>query len=236
MTRKIRRKYKDTMRNNIQNLTKFGVCIGLFIAAINVWGAVPSTHSAISQAIEARWAAQTGSRGVKDPVPHAARADDEYAIGPSDVLEVNVWKDPELSAKVPVRPDGKISLPLIGELQVSGLTAMNVQLIVANKLKEYIANPEVTVIVTEIKSRTYVVVGKIAHPGSFDLSKPTSVLDAIAIAGGFLDFAKVSKVYIIRKDDSGKTLRLPFEYKKVINQRNTAENIDLKNGDTIVVP
>ena len=135
-----------------------------------------------------------------------------------------------------MRPDGKITLPLIGEMQVSGMTAIDVQHLVTQRLKEYIAKPEVTVTVEEMKSRTYIIVGKITKPGSYDLAKPTTVLEAIAIAGGFLDFAKVNKVYILRRRDDGTQIRLPFDYKKVINERAPDENVDLKSGDTIVVP
>jgi polysaccharide export outer membrane protein len=151
-------------------------------------------------------------------------------------LAINVWKDTELSRTVPVRPDGKISLPLIGELQVSGLTARKVQRMVAERLKEYISNPEVSVIVQEVKSRAYAILGKIQKPGSYELGKPTTVLEAIAIAGGFLDFAKASKVYIIRPTDNGSSETLHFDYKKVIKGHNPEQNVDLKSGDTIIVP
>src|ERR1035437_7044472 len=141
-----------------------------------------------------------GGRKTADPPnpPSAKGADSDYIIGPSDVLAINVWKDIELTRTVLVRPDGKISLPLIGELEVSGLTALSVQRLVAQRLKDYISNPQVTVIVQEVRSRTYSVLGKVVKPGSFELGKPTTVLQAIAIAGGFLDFAKPNKMYIIR--------------------------------------
>lgn len=183
------------------------------------------------------WAAQGGRREVTPPRPPIVnRVDDDYIIGASDVLDINVWKDPELTQKVPVRPDGRITLPLIGELQVSGLTAMNVQLLITQRLSEFIAKPIVAVSVTEMRSRTYTIVGKIIHPGSYDLGKPITVLEAIAIAGGFVDFAKTNKVYILRHQADGSEVRLPFNYKKVIDQKAPDENINLKNGDTIVVP
>ena len=179
-----------------------------------------------------------GGRKTADPPnpPNPKGVDSDYIIGPSDVLAINVWKDPELTRTVLVRPDGKISLPLIGELEVSGLTAPSLQRLVAQKLKDYISNPQVTVIVQEVKSRTYSVLGKIAKPGSFELGKPTTVLQAIAIAGGFLDFAKPNKMYIIRPVSGGSTETLPFDYKKVIKGQNPEQNIELKNGDTILVP
>jgi polysaccharide export outer membrane protein len=161
---------------------------------------------------------------------------DDYLIGPSDVLAINVWKDTELTRTVTVRPDGKISLPLVGELEVSGLTASSVQHLIVQRLAAYITNPQVTVMVQEVKSQTYVVVGKVTKPGSYELGKPTTVLEAIAIAGGFLDFAKVKKVKIIRRRDSGPSETLYFDYNKVIKGKNSNQNVVLKNGDTIVVP
>lgn len=226
------------MRNNLQKRMKTGTLAILVLAITSACAAAATPQAKTLQPGSPRWHAQDEeAKSSAQSMAPRTHVDDDYTIGPSDVLDVNVWKDPELSAaKVPVRPDGRITLPLIGELQVAGLTAMNVQLIVRNKLKAYISDPEVTVIVTEVKSRSYVVVGKISHPGSYDLTKPTTALQAIAIAGGFLDFAKETKVYILRRQDNGSTSRLPFNYKKVINQHATDENIELRNGDTIVVP
>jgi polysaccharide export outer membrane protein len=182
-------------------------------------------------------AGQAGKRTGNQPnAPSPKTVAEEYIIGPSDVLAINVWKDTELSRNVPVRPDGKISLPLIGELQVSGLTALKVQGLVTERLKEYISNPEVTVIVQEVKSRTYVILGKVAKPGSYELGKPTTVLEAIAVAGGFLEFAKAGKIYIIRPTASGASETLHFDYHKVIKGRNPQQNVELKSGDTIIVP
>ena len=168
--------------------------------------------------------------------PTSKQVDEGYLIGPSDVLVINVWKDTELTRTIPVRPDGKISLPLIGELPVAGMTAFSVQQVVTQKLKEYISDPQVTVIVQEVKSRTFSILGKVAKPGSYPLGKPTTVLEAIAIAGGFLDFAKQSKIYIIRPGSGGSAQTLPFDYKKVIKGQHSEENVELLNGDTIVVP
>jgi polysaccharide export outer membrane protein len=188
-------------------------------------------------AAKVSWAGQGGKKEAPPPNPSSLkRVSDDYIIGPSDVLDINVWRDPELTKKVLVRPDGRITLPLIGEMQVSGLTAMNVQLLITQKLSEFISKPIVTVTVEDVKSRTYVVVGKIVHPGSFELGKPTTVLEAIAIAGGLVDFAKSSKIYILTHAEDGTQIRLPFDYKKVLTQRAPDENVYLKSGDTIVVP
>lgn len=189
----------------------------------------------LAQVIWASGAQKTN--GTAAPDANAAKsAGNDYIIGPSDVLAINVWKDTELTRTVLVRPDGKISLPLVNELQVSGLTALQAQDLISQKLSPFIEKPQVTVIVTEVRSRTYVVLGKTAHPGSFPLAKPTTILEGIAIAGGFLEFAKVSKIYVLRRGADGSETRLPFDYKKVLNGQKADENIDLRDGDTIVIP
>jgi len=218
-------------------------CAGLALWAclplvINIALGSDSSKGAGTQYVQmASLVGQAGKKTGDQPnAPSPKHVDEDYIIGPSDVLAINVWKDTELSRTVPVRPDGKISFPLIGELQVSGLTALQVQRMVAERLKEYISNPEVSVIVQEVKSRTYVVLGKVPKPGSYELGKPTTVLEAIAMAGGFLDFAKASKVYIIRPRGNGSSDTLHFDYKKVIKGHNPEQNVELKSGDTIIVP
>ena len=112
--------------------------------------------------------------------------DDSFQIGPDDVLAINVWKEPEISRSVPVRSDGKVSLPLVGEVQASGQTPKQLEAAISTKLTSYISEPEVTVIVQQIKSQRFNILGQVAHPGTYPLSNPTTVLDAIALAGGFL--------------------------------------------------
>lgn len=196
-------------------------------------------HAENADAVQPRSAtanpAQQNAAPGKQPAPPLTGAP-EYVIGPEDVLAVTVWKEPDISKTLPVRPDGKISLPLVGELQASGLTASKLQDVIAQKLKEYIDNPQVNVIVEEVKSRSFNIVGKVLKPGSFDLAKPTAVLDAIALAGGFQDFAKVSKIYVLRRMPDGSQRMLPFNYKLVIKGKRLDENIELQSGDTIVVP
>ena len=205
--------------------------------AVNIALGSDSSKSAGTQHVQmASLVGQAGMKTGDQPnAPSSQHVADDYIIGPSDVLAISVWKDLELSRTVPVRPDGKISLPLIGELQVSGLTALKVQRLVAERLKAYIGDPEVTVIVQQVKSRTYAILGRITKPGSYELEKSTTVLEAIAIAGGFLDFAKVSKINIIRPMDKGSPVTLHFDYKKVIKGRNPEQNVELKRGDTIIV-
>ncbi|HWA96029.1 MAG TPA: polysaccharide biosynthesis/export family protein [Terracidiphilus sp.] len=160
----------------------------------------------------------------------------QYVIGSGDVLAINVWKEAELTRTVLVRPDGRISLPLIGEVQAAGRTTDQVQAEILNKLSSFISHPQVNVIVQEIKSRTFNVVGKVIKPGEYDLIRPMNVLDGVALAGGFTEFAKKSKIYVLRKGPDGRTIMLPFNYKKVIKGESLNQNVPLKPGDTIVVP
>ena len=159
-----------------------------------------------------------------------------YVIGEADVLSIDVWKEKEISQTIPVRPDGKISLPLIGEIQASGLTPMQLQDNITQDLKAYIDNPEVTVIVDNPISHQFNIVGQVARPGAYPLTESMTVLDAIAEAGGFKDFAKQTKIYVLRPSPGGIRVRIPFNYKKVIKGANLQENVPLKPGDTIVVP
>jgi polysaccharide export outer membrane protein len=167
----------------------------------------------------------------------ASRAhDDTYVIGADDVLSINVWKEPEVSRTVPVRSDGKISVPLAGELQASGETPRQLEKELASKLQSFISEPEVTVIVTEVKSQKFNILGQVARPGTYPLTNASTVLDAIAIGGGFRDFAKQKSIYVLRQNQDGGQSRLPFNYKEVIKGKNSAQNIKLQPRDTIVVP
>ena len=159
-----------------------------------------------------------------------------YVIGPEDNLSINVWKEQELSKTVPVRPDGMISLPLIGEVKASGLTPLQLQDAITEPLKKYMSEPQVTVIVTEVRSKTFNIVGQVAKPGYYPLDRQLTVLDSVALAGGFRDFAKVKKIYVLRTDASGKQERLPFNYKEVIKGENMQQNVELQPHDTVVVP
>ncbi len=174
---------------------------------------------------------------ANDPSGTATRAHDAtYIIGDDDVLAINVWKEPEVSRTVPVRSDGKISLPLAGEVQASGETPLQLEKLLAAKLQSFISEPEVTVIVTEVKSQKFNILGQITRPGTYPLTNASTVLDAIAIAGGFRDFAKQKSIYVLRQNSDGTQSRLPFNYKDVIKGKNSAQNIKLQPRDTIVVP
>jgi polysaccharide export outer membrane protein len=162
--------------------------------------------------------------------------DDTYTIGADDVLAINVWKEPEVSRTVPVRSDGKISLPLAGEVQASGQTPRQLERELASKLQSFISEPEVTVIVAEVRSQKFNILGQVSRPGAYPLTNASTVLDAIAIAGGFRDFAKQKSIYVLRQNPDGGQSRLPFNYKDVIKGKNSTQNIKLQPRDTIVVP
>jgi polysaccharide export outer membrane protein len=175
------------------------------------------------------------SAGEK-PTPGSARSDSTYVIGADDVLAINVWKEPEISRSVPVRSDGRISLPLVGELQASGQTPLQLEQEITKRLRNYISEPEVTVIVQDSKSQKINILGMVARPGAYLLAGSTTVLDAIAMAGGFKDFAKQKSVYVLRQNPDGTQQRIPFNYKDVIKGKNPEQNVRLLPRDTVVVP
>lgn len=161
---------------------------------------------------------------------------DSYVIGAEDVISVYVWKEPDMSKSVPVRPDGMISLPLVGEIRAAGYTPVQLEGVLAEAMKKVISDPQVTVVVEKIASLNFNIVGEVYKPGYYPLTRRLTVLDAIALAGGFKDFAKVKKVYVLRTSANGSEERLPFNYKDVIAGRNPQQNIELQPRDTIVVP
>lgn len=190
-----------------------------------------------SQWAQAGEANKAGNINAQAPAVAAIQPhDDSFVIGADDVLAVNVWKEPEISRSVPVRSDGKISLPLVGEVQASGQTPKQLEQEIAKRLQSYISEPDVTVIVQQIKSRKFNILGQVLKPGSYLLTNPLTVLDAIALAGGFRDFAKQKSIYVLRQDTEGNQARLPFNYKDVIKGKNLDQNVMLQSGDTVVVP
>ena len=165
-----------------------------------------------------------------------ARDPSDFVIGSEDVLAINVWKEPEVSRGVVVRSDGKISLPLLGEIQASGKTPKQLQVEIAQGLTSYIPAPEVAVIVQTINSKKYSILGQVSRAGTSSLTGPMTVLDAIAAAGGFQTFAKRKKVYILRTGPDGREQRIPFNYLEVIKGKHPEQNIQLQARDIIIVP
>jgi polysaccharide export outer membrane protein len=168
-------------------------------------------------------------------VKAASELKPEYVVGEGDALHIDVWQEPEVSQNVVVRPDGKVSLPLVNEVKVSGMTPLQIQAVVAEKLKTFVNQPKVTVTVIEVHSRKAFITGEVAHPGEYPLNTQVTVLQLIAQSGGFTPFAKTENIMILRVSD-GKEQRLKFKYKEVLRGKNTDQNIALEPGDTVVVP
>lgn len=215
----------------IVRLTRLSLAI-FFLICLNqtLAGAAIHCHP------EAIWASAAASLPQSSEATAQPAPDADYLIGDDDQLQVNVWNEPDLKQSLPVRSDGKITLPLIGEIQAAGQTPSQLQQAITSRLKAFITHPDVTVIVLQMNSRKFNVLGRVAKPGSYPLTSTTTVLDAIAQAGGFQDFAKEKDIYILRKKDGRREARIPFNYKAVIKGKNAEENIVLEPHDTVVVP
>jgi polysaccharide export outer membrane protein len=170
----------------------------------------------------------------KKPAPQAPAISDEYRLGPGDKLRIEVYKDPQLSQSVQVRPDGKITLPLIGDVEATGRTPIEMRDMIATSLKEYVTNPTVTVIVVEALASKVYVMGEVTHPGTMDLHGPTTILQALAMAGGFKEFANTKDVKVLRPNGDRGVQTIKFNYKDVLN--GDAKPFLLRSGDTVVVP
>ncbi len=181
--------------------------------------------------------AQTPAKpGAAPPVPVTVPPPPpDYVVGPDDVLQVLFWKEKDVSAEVVVRPDGMISLPLLNDVQVVGLTPDQLRDKVTELAKKYIEDPTVSIIIRTINSRKVFITGQVAKPGPYPLGAPTTVLQLIAMAGGLGDFADQKKIAVMRVEN-GKPVRYPFNYKDVIKGKNLKQNIVLKPGDTVIVP
>src|SRR5215467_3728845 len=159
----------------------------------------------------------------------------EYVIGTDDVMKVDFWRDKDMSSEVTVRPDGKISLPLINEIQAAGLTPAQLRERIAEEARKYVEDPTVTVEVKAINSRRVYITGEVKKPGPYALTGSMTVLQLISIAGGLGDYAKQEKITIVRAE-KGKQIAFRFNYKEVLNQQKLGQNIELKPGDTVAVP
>lgn len=177
--------------------------------------------------------AKNGKPDTVGAVPTSVAGDD-YVIGADDMLHISVWKEPDLTVALPVRPDGKISLPLLNDIPAAGLTPMQLKDSITEKLKKYMADPRVTVVVTAMNSRRIFLTGEVLHPGTTALLPNMTVLQALS-TGGFTQFADVKGIYVLRTQN-GRQVKLPFNYKDVVKGRHPEENIMLRPGDQIVVP
>ncbi len=201
-------------------------------AALVLIGSMASAQNAPVQPAASPASDKTASDKATT-VASASSTGPEYVIGPEDVLHIAVWKEADLTATLPVRPDGKISLPLLDDVQASGLTPKQLAESVTEKLRKYIADPRVTVVVTTINSKRIYLVGEVLHPGATTMLPNMTVLQALSSAG-LSQFAKTKGIYVLRTEN-GKQQKLPVNYRKLVKGE-IAQNYQLQPGDTIVVP
>ncbi len=162
-------------------------------------------------------------------------AGDSYIIGVGDVLKVSVWKNEDLQAEVPVRPDGRISVPLIGEVHVAGLTPLEVQSLLTDRYTSFVTAPSVSVLVTQVNSRKVFILGQVKQSGAFDILQPTNVMQALAMAGGMSEFAKTNKIVVLR-EINGIKKRWQINIDAIASGKRPQDNMLLEPGDTIIVP
>jgi polysaccharide export outer membrane protein len=199
-------------------------CLALLgLVTVGVW-AQDEPHPGADKAQKAPPEVQTSGQAPAD-----------YIIGADDTLHITVWKEPDMSVTLPVRPDGKISIPLLDDVQAAGMTPMQLGTSIHDKLKKYIADPRVTVVVTAMNSQRIFVLGEVLHSGPMPLLPHMTVLQALSSAG-FTQFSNLRAIYLLRVGDNGQQTKLPFNYRNAIKGRDTNQNIILKPGDTIVVP
>jgi polysaccharide export outer membrane protein len=203
------------------------VVMGLFALILPAYA---QDHSSTPQTAQLRSAPEI-SGGAKVTAP----VDPNYMIGPQDMLDISVWKEADLSRTVPVRPDGKISLPLLNDVQAAGLTPTQLAAQITSGLNKFMTNPQVTVIVEQINSQRVYILGEANHVGTYTLLPGMTILQALSNAGGCSPFAKTKKIYVMRQAE-GKQVKLFFNYKEVIAGKRPEQNIVLQNGDTIYVP
>lgn len=196
------------------------------LAAALLWGSLAFAQNAAP--------AQLTSDSAAEKTSANAAVGPDYVIGPDDVLHISVWKEGDLTATLPVRPDGKISLPLLNDVQAAGLTPKQLADSVTEKLKKYIADPRVTVVVNQINSKRVYLVGEVTHTGAMPLLANMTVLQAISSAG-LTQFANTKGIYVLRTEN-GRQQKMPVNYRKLVKGEQIDQNYLLKPGDTIVVP
>jgi len=197
---------------------------------------VPGVLATAAPQDAAKPPSDAAQQDAASPAPAGKAHDSAFVIGVDDVLAINVWKETDLTRTIPVRTDGKISLPLVGELQAAGRTPLQLEQEITEKLKSYMTDPEVSVMVQQINSQKVDVLGQVAKPGSYALSSASTVVDAIAAAGGLKDFAKKKSIYILRHEANGGQNRIAFNYNDFLKGKGSVQNIKLQPHDMVVVP
>src|SRR4029077_14486725 len=219
-----RRKYELSRRMAMKKLRLFALAFTAAIATSSVHGQSASIKAQPDDKISAAKSAAYNSPA--DLSAKAATDDPNYVIGQDDELIISVWREPDISRTVPVRPDGKISLALLNDVQAMGMTPMQLGSAITEKLKNFISEPQVTVIVTKINSQRIFVVGEVPRTGAYTLLPNMTAVDAISSAGGFTPFAKRTKIYILRRE-SGKLTTIPFNYKELVRNRRAEQDVVL---------
>jgi polysaccharide biosynthesis/export protein len=185
------------------------------------------------------WLLAAAGAAAAAPAPKTiaqGESPDAYAIGVGDVIEISVWKNPDLTVTVPVRPDGRISVPLLGDVQAAGVTPLALKNVLTNGFRDYITAPGVSVVVKEVNSQKIFVTGEVAKPGAYDLKSRTKVMQALAMAGGLTAYAK-QRVIVLRDGQGGRSdRRIEVDLGAIVSGRHPEENITLQPGDTLVVP
>ena len=208
------------------------------VAALLLMSGIAWAQDAPAQPADSSASANVASgKAASDKVTNVvpdSQAGLAYVIGPEDVLHIAVWREPDLTATLPVRPDGKISLPLLNDVQASGLTPQQLAGSLTEKLKKYVADPRVTVVVTQINSKRVYMVGEVFHPGPMPLIANMTVLQALSSAG-LNQFANTKRIYVLRTEN-GKQQKLPVNYRKLVKGEQIEQNYLLQPGDEIVVP
>jgi len=223
---------------NVSGLASIRILATGATLCISVWA---QDYSAANK-LDVNPAAVAKEQAQEEPkqVQEAPTLVQEYVVGEGDLLRINVWKEPEISQSVTVRPDGNISLPLINEFRAAGLSPREIQELVTYKLKSVLTNPQVTVTVAEVRSKMVYVTGEVGKPGAYSIVAPMNVLQLIARAGGLTQFANRKEIYILRpgsqENTASKETRLKFNYKEVVKGHNSEQNVVLQSGDTVVVP
>jgi polysaccharide biosynthesis/export protein len=210
---------------------KFKINALTLTVAVLLFAHAQATHGQASGASQARASDPQVTKGISAT---PAMADQTYKIGPQDIVQIDVWKEPEITRTIPVRPDGKISLPLLNDVQAAGLTAMELANSIRGGLTKYLTNPQVTVTVTQINSLRVFLTGEFTRTGAVTLLPNMTALQAVA-SSGFTQFARPNGIYVLRVEN-GRQVKYPFHYKDVVKGKKAEENILLKPGDVIVCP
>lgn len=217
---------------------KFNASSALIVTAILLFAAGSLSAQAVGASFPTPNSVSATGRSADQVTPSPANLvhNTTYLVGDDDELQISVWKDPELSKTIAVRSDGKISLPLLGELQAAGKTPVQLQDDITGALRKFITEPVVTVVVLKINSLRFNVLGQVLKPGSYSLTATTTVVDAIATAGGFRVFAKKKSIYVLHVNPDGIESRTSFNYSDYVRGKFPHQNVRLRPGDTVVVP